>query len=252
MAIHGFAFRGTQDDAVLSVIPPVDDETVFIAGNDLKVPEGHSSIVAAAAYGANLSRAELDSPMLRSISRHAITPIYGAADPVSYERIPIYTDQNLPVQPGEALNAYAQNVGAAASDKTILVWLSDGPTAPITGANFRTVRGTAQLNAPEGAWENAQIKLDTDLPAGQYTVIGFRAAMANLIAARMIFPKQGLRPMVIGSVSTAVDTDPMFRRGGMGALGTFQNFVPPRIEVLASAAATNPTVFLDVVRSGAA
>ena len=252
MAIHGFAFRGTADDAALTEIPPVQDETVFVVGNDLQVPEGHNQIVLAAALGATLSRAVLDSPEIRTISRHSITPLDVAAVPGDDLPINRLLDNPIPVKPGEALNALAQNTGGAASNKYVGVWLSDGSVQPTTGANVRSVRGTTDFDAVAGEWSNGQITLETDLPAGTYAVVGFRAEAANGIFARLIFPRQGYRPMVMCAQNAGTWPPAVFRPGTMGAMGTFQNLTAPRLELLADQAVSDPVCYLDVVRTSGA
>ena len=249
MAVHGVAFFSAADQAALTPIPPLADETVFVSGNDLMVPAGHSTIVGAAAIGANLDRAVLDSPMIREISRYSVSPVDAAALPTSYFEHEVPLPNPLPVNPGEALNALVSNSGGAAIDKTVAVWLSDGPVNPITGANIRTVRGTTDFDTVADSWTNGQITLETDLPAGMYNVVGFRAESPTGILARLIFPTQGLRPMTICRVNGASYGDPIFRFGRLGVLGQFQNFVPPRLEVFSSGADTDPTVYLDVVKA---
>ena len=251
MAVHGVAFMSLLDDAQLRAIPPVADETVFIAGNDLMVPAGHANIVGATAVGTDLTRAVFDSPKIRTISRVDIAPIDTGSLPTDHMHREIPLMNPIPVEPGEALNVLAQNSGGAVQRKVVGVWLSDGPIQPVTGADMRTVRGTTNFNTVINSWASGQVTLDVDLPAGTYTVLGFRAYSAGLQLARLIFPQQGLRPMVIGNQSLDDDSGDVFRFGKLGALGQFQNFVPPKLECLSNTADANPTVFLDVVRTGA-
>ena len=78
MAVHGFLFSANAQQNALTQLTPVADETTFISGNDLMVPEQHTDLVAAYAVGDNLTQAEFDSPMLRTLSRVSI-PFMGAA-----------------------------------------------------------------------------------------------------------------------------------------------------------------------------
>lgn len=249
--MHGFAFRGVANNAALGELTPIPDETVYISGNDLMVPAGHTGIVMAHGIGENLSRVVFDSPRIRLISRHSVAPLDDAANPTSNFPVQKMLSDPVPVDPGEALTCSAQNTGGNASAKIGVAWLSDGPIQPVSGADMRTVRGTTDFDAAANVWTNGQITLETDLPAGRYSVLGFRAVATDLLLARLIFPQQGFRPMVIGSNSVSEITDPIFRRGMLGHLGEFLNFVPPKLEVFVGSAQSDPEVYLDVVRLGA-
>ena len=248
MGVIGVAYRQSVDFDALSALDPLDDETVFISGKDLMVPDGYTNLIMADYICSVGARAILDSPALRAISRHSIFPVDVSSEPQNNHFIPNYSMNPPQVNPGEALNALTLNTGSNAVDQTVAVWLSDGPVTPITGANMRTVRGTTSFTATADKWSNGQITLDVDLPAGVYSVVGFQAFDDNLVLARLIFPQQGLRPMCIGADSVGDNPDPIFRYGRLGSLGTFQNFVPPKLEVLCNSADANPTVLLDVVK----
>ena len=248
MGVIGVAFRQSVDNDALAPINPLADETVFIAGKDLMVPDGYNNLAMSDYICSVGARAVLDSPALRAISRMSIFPIDVNAEPQTNHIVPNYSMNPPQVNPGEALNALTLNTGTSAVDQTVAVWLSDGPISPISGANMRTVRGTTSFTATADQWSNGQITLDIDLPQGVYSVVGFQAFSANLVLARLIFPQQGLRPMCIGADSVGDNPDPIFRYGRLGSLGTFQNFVPPKLEVLCNSGDSNPTVLLDVVK----
>ena len=72
MAVHGFLFSAEAQQNALVELTPVQDETSFVSGNDLMVPEGHTDLVAGYALGPNVTKAEFDSPALRTLSRVSI------------------------------------------------------------------------------------------------------------------------------------------------------------------------------------
>ena len=118
----------------------------------------------------------------------------------------------------------------------------------MTGQNSRLVRGSATFAAVPSVWSSGQIVLETDLEQGRYAVIGLRAQGTSLIAARLIFPKQGFRGMVLGTNAINAHMDERFLRGDFGSIGEFQNFVPPKIETFCTAADAKVDVQLNVVK----
>jgi len=248
MAVIGFAYFQTVDNDSLAAINPLADETVFVSGKDIMVPAGYNNLVGATYIGASGEEAVLDSPALRSISRLSISPLDVAAEPNSLDHFVDYSMNPPQVEPGEALNALTENSGSSAVDQTVGVWLSDGPVTPVTGANSRIIRATATMPSGADQWVNAQLSFDIDLPAGTYSVIGFKVVEATTLLGRLIFPQQGLRPMVVGSDSVGdVQHDP-FLRGNYGSLGQFQNFVPPKVEILKTGSGTSLEAYLNVVK----
>lgn len=249
MGLIGFAYNQSVDNDDFGALNPLADETVFIANKDIMVPAGYNNLQLAYYLCAVGDEAYLDSPSLRAISRQSISPIDVAAEPTSLDHMCSYQMNPPQLQPGEALNAYTKNTGSNASDQTVGVWLSDGPIAPVQGANARLVHGTATVGSGADSWVNAQIDLDVDLPAGTYNVIGFSVIEATALLGRLIFPQQGLRPMCVGRDAIQDITHDPFLRGDYGVLGSFQNFVPPKIEVLKGGTGTSVEVFLNVVKS---
>lgn len=250
MALHGFLFGANAQQNALTELTPVSDETTFIAQNDLMVPDGHTDLCLAYALGVNLDQAEFDSPSLRTLSRVSVPWTDHSIEPTDNLQVPGYL-MNIPkVVPGEALNCYVKDSGGAANRKTVALWMADGPIAPVSGQNSRLVRGSATFAAVPYEWSNGQIVLETDLPQGRYAVIGMRVQGTTTIAARLIFPKQGFRSMVLGTDSETQRMDDRFLNGSFGVMGEFQNFVPPRLEAYCAEADAKQDVMLNVVKIG--
>jgi hypothetical protein len=151
-----------------------------------------------------------------------------------------------PLVVDEALNFLVQSDPAAAAIHRGLVWLGDGPQAPVVG-NFFTVRCTAAATLVTGTWVNANLVFAQSLPAGSYQVVGMRARSANLVAARLVFPEQVARPGV-AAVNAIGDLDPFWARyGRMGVFGQFPHTNPPTVDFL-GVTDTAEFVILDLLR----
>lgn len=250
MAVHGFLFANNAQNNSFAALTPVADETAFITGNKLAVPPGHTDIVAAAGIGSNFIRLQFDSPMLRKMGRVNVPYVNKAALPSGNLAVPKYENNPPKVDPGEYLYAYAEDDAGAANRKTAALWLSDGPVSPVTGQDARLIHGTATFAAVPYAWTVGQLVLETELQAGRYAVIGFRAQGTTCIAARMIFPKQGFRSMVLGMQGTSDRMDEAFLDGTLGSLGEFQSLMAPKIETYCTAADAKVDVDLNLVKVG--
>ena len=246
--IAGYVFKRTQVAAnTIELMQPLEDETAFVAGNDFRVPKGMNMIGMALGIGGDLLLNELDSPQLRGISRHWITPPENSDQVNSYGPTPTFLANPPKVREGESLNAYveASSVGATTQ---LGVWLMNSVPSPIVGQDLRTIRGTVDHDYPAGQWGSAQITLDQDLPDGWYEVIGAKVAGAGQFA-RLIFPdKQNQRPMFPITTNSVTPWDQVFRYGKLGPMGRFQNFVAPKLEVYGEAATADQTVYLDIVK----
>ena len=73
--LAGYVFKRTQVAAnTVELMQPLEDETAFVAGNDFRVPSDMQMIGMALGVGGDLLLNQLDSPQLRGISRHWVTP----------------------------------------------------------------------------------------------------------------------------------------------------------------------------------
>lgn len=248
MTVSGFAFYQNANNANPAEISPLEDQTIFIAGNDVRVPEGYTDLVLAAKYGTNPGQSFVDSPMIRTLSKLWLSWQDGGDEPASLYRPNSWIENPVKVNPGEGLNFYSSNTGGAAVDHFGAVWLADSPVNPVGGANIRTVRGTTDFTSTAHAWSAGQITLSDDLPGGRYNVLGFKVQATTGVLARLIFPRQGMRPMVPCYDGVNDQDAEIFRGGRLGVLGNFENFVPPKLELLSTGADQNPIVYLDVAK----
>jgi len=223
------------------------DQHVTVQAEDIIVPPELTNIVCAAVIGSNVTAARIVSPSIRAMIPIDVEPLNRDAEPLSP-----FTGIDLKANPValtglEALNVQASNDATAAVRQTALIWLSDGPIAPVTGKIF-TVKATSSTTLTAYTWTNGAITFAQDLPAGRYQVVGMRAESAGLIAARLVFPGYSWRPGVIGADAVTDLQDEPFRYGRFGVFGEFDHNRPPTVDFLSASADTSETVYLDLIK----
>lgn len=249
MTVYGFLFMEDVDNAALAgLTPAAGEQTAFVSGDDLRVPEGVNQLVAYHLVGAAITRGQITSPSLRAVAPIEVLPIDDAVEPTSNFPPQKMLDNPVQLTSGEALNFNTTNSGAAATEQYGFVWLADGPVTPFTGGQIHHILATGAITAVVDTWTSGQLTLADDLPTGRYAVVGARCEGATLVAARLIFAGQSYRPMFIGYDDEADVEDEIFRNGALGIMGEFDHDSPPQIEVMCVAADTSQQVILDIVK----
>lgn len=249
MTVAGIAFVEDVDNAALDgLTPAAGEQTVFVSGDDARVPVDFNQLVMYHLIGAAITRGQITSPSIRSIAPIEVLPIDDAAEPTSNFPPQKQVDNPVELKGGEALNYNTTNSGAVATEQYGLVWLADAPVTPFTGGNIYHVLATGAITAVADTWTDGQLTLSDDLASGRYAVVGMRVEGATLVAARLIFTGQTMRPMVIGYDDEADVEDSIFRDGRLGILGEFDHDSPPRLEVMCVAADVSQQVILDIVK----
>jgi len=240
-------YTESQDSASLTNVVALSDPHIRVSGDDVIVPSGLNYVGGVYAIGADTTRAQLVSPSIRRRYPFEIVPVEVAAepaDPVKY--FPLF-DNPLQLDPDESLNAQAAENNASAGRSTVLVWLCDGATAPITGAEIFTIRATNTSTLTAYAWTNGALTFNDTLPAGDYALVGARGSSAGLIAFRFVFSQYAWRPGAIGMDSVGEVGAPIFRFGKLGEWGQFSHNTPPTVDFLSLSADTSQIVDLDLI-----
>ena len=97
-------------------------------------------------------------------------------------------------------------------------------------------------------WTPQEMVLVDRIETGRYQVVGMRAHSAGLVAARLT--RLGGSPWRPGCLGVDAYTDiehPMFRNGGLGIWGEFQESNIPAVEFLSISADTAQEVTLDLI-----
>jgi len=244
---------------IATLIEPVastDDEHVQAIGDDIIVPRFNRLIGVFAGHGVtavagSADQAYLDSPSLRRVTRNEVPLLDDFATTPHPSVAQVFPQSPIPLDEGEALNAFLSNTAVcAAGIGLVAALLADGAIAPVKG-EIRTILCTSVVAGTTAVWTNGVLTLAYDLPAGRYQVVGAKV-LAGLTAGlfRLIFPEQWHRP---GGVSSRLITDPeikAFRMGNLGVWGEFTHRVLPRLEVLNIETVANPNIFLDIIKIG--
>ena len=257
MAFHLAAFWENIDQAgtLQPLTAAAGEQVLFTTGDEIRVPDGLASIVAAAGIvGQTNTRALLVSPSLRDVFNIDISPLNDGGDgdclPSAAHQVLDLRSSPVALSAGESLTAETNANQTDADDQSVLVWLADGPIAPVSGSEVHALRATAAITATAGAWSNGALTFLQTIPVGTYAVVGMRAEGTTLVAARLVFRGGGWRPGVMGSVNAQDEGWAGFRNGGFGIFGEFHSTVPPTLDVLCNDADTAQRVILDLVKIG--
>lgn len=245
-------YQNIDPGAAFTALDALADQHVTVTGDDIRVPTLNQIVaVAVGAENSVAPRARLVSPSLRRKTNPLIVPLNVAAaasvEPNSPQRVVDLRSNPIPLVVGENLNCEINSNPAVAQDQWGLVWLADGPIAPVTGAMF-TARATSATAVAANVWSNVAITFDEDLPRGRYQVVGLRGESASMIACRLVFPGGGWRPGVLGLDAVDDLQHPMFRLGGMGIFGEFEDTEPPTVDVLADLADATQEFYVDLIQ----
>lgn len=252
MTFHLAAFaESIAPNAALINIAAVQDDTVFTSGDDVRVPSDLPFIMGVAGLNdaSGPVQMQVQSPSLRRITNLNVAPYNSGLVFGEPLEIDFFHENPIPVQADEAVNFLAENTEAVAALHYGLVWFSDGPQTLVNGASYG-IRTTSSLTAIANQWVNAALTFTTDLPVGNYDVVGLRVVETNGVAARLNFVGGAWRPGVPVVSSDLVSGSPVLRKGRIGIFGTFHTNTPPTVDFLGAAGAVTPDVILDIIPRG--
>ena len=237
------AFHKAAVSATLLPLAGVADQHVTVVGNDLTIPDLRF-LVAALIFGNAPTQAQIQTPNLRRLVLEDITKMIatetcaGAVDVLVDRR-----EDPLELVVSEKLNVYTIHT----LDGWALLWLADGPVAPVHG-DIHTIRATTGHTTAADIWENVALTLTQTLPAGRYQVVGMRAYGTALLAARLVFVGGVWRPGVPAGVNINAVEVPQFKKGHFGAFGEFEFDQPPSVDLLGTGVTSAEQIFLDLIQ----
>jgi len=237
-----------QDSAALILTAALADPHVTVSGDNIIVPGWAPNLMAAYAWGVDITQAQLASPSLRTLANLDLSPIDSFDEPTSDPPFHDWFDRPIPLEPTEALTFYGAEDNAAAGDMACFAWLGDAITPIPTGREF-TVRGSATITALTiDVWNNRSFTFSQTLPAGRYACVGARAETAGLRAFRFVPVGAFHRPGAIG-FDTYQDLDPArFRHGKAGVWFEFEHDQPPTIDLNSLSADTALSLWMDLIQ----
>lgn len=246
---HLAGWTQSQDSAVLVPTAGLADQSIQVNGNDIIVPNDVNQLMAAYALGPNLTRASLQAPSLRAIFNQEVYGIDVNAVATDQLLLEWYGANAIQLAAGEPFEAWMAENNAAASRGTILVWLCDTPPSSLNG-DIRTIRVTSANAAVANAWTNITLAFNDVLPSGTYALMGMQLQSTNMQAFRCVFKGGMYRPGAIGQPAITTRQNQVFRHGGLGVWGTFENLTPPSVDVLCNGADAAFAGVMDLVYLG--
>jgi hypothetical protein len=251
MPFHVIAFRESRSAAeTLTSVAPISDPVGTIILETYIVPT-LNQVVAVNGGCIECTEMKLTSPSIRDEGDFQVVPVETSDVPTSELKVVDLRTSPLALEAGEGLSVLASNTEPETdqtADVYAIVFLADGPISPVTG-RILTVQATTSGTLNAGAWTNLSLTFPVALPVGTYQVVGMRAESPNLIAARLVSPEVPYRPGVLGRQSPTQDNIGMFRYGKFGAFLSFPHNRPPTVDFLATAADTDPVVYLDLIKT---
>ena len=251
MAFHlGGYFEDVDQGAVAADIAAMSDEAITASGDALRVPRDLSNLGLAACVSAatTLTAAQVQSPTLRTLANYDVEPLNNAATPANPPALADIMMNPRELTAGEDLTFNVNSDHAAAIEIYGFVAFTDGAPQPATGQIF-SVRFTTAITLAQGVWTNGNITFGSDLPFGQYAVVGMRHRSTNLVASRLAFVGGRYRPGVLG-VNAIGDVDADYARfGASGVWGTFDSTEPPTVDAVGITDTTQVGI-LDLIKVG--
>ena len=225
----------------------MDDAHLHTDGDSIIVPSMNHIIGCAAISTATAIGHRLVSPTLRRINSLQVDPVIAAAAPAGGRELMLHPQDALPLTVNEELTS-EDNAATAGGQQECIVWLADGPIAPVHG-EIHHVRFTISVTTVIDLWTLAAITLIDDLPVRNYDIVGLSLVGANNVAARIVIPGFAWRPGALCQPSVNTPNHPLFRNGGLGVWGTFEPTTLPKLELCTSVAGATGTLngVLDVI-----
>ena len=240
-------YESQDSSAALVLAAALADPHLRVSGDDITLPEWAPNLLAATAFGAGITLAQLRSPGLREFAQMDLAPLALAAEPITLQRIQDWFDAPIHVGARQILQAAVAESTSGAEVDPVLVWIGD-KIDPAPAGPMRTVRCTNGSTLGAGAWTNGALTFTQSLPAGKYAVVGMMAWSAGLLAARLVPPGAYHRPGCLGGDLLGDIAPDRFRYGRAGKWCQFDTDAPPTVDFLSVSADTAQEVYLDVVQ----
>lgn len=246
---HSVAWRLSSTDATLVDQTPVQDQIMLIQNSHF-VPQRDTFIWYVYVGAATLNRARFVTPKFRQQTTPWIRPIGTAIVPTDEPNVCSYVDNPLKAAALEEIELDAMQTTGGAAVIFATAGLAEGPMIPAPRGDIYTMRGTGATTVTAGVWTSVPITWQDSLPSGRYACVGLEAIGATCVAARLTFDDQYFRPGTVGNAAAANNGSPLFRKGGLGVWGYFNQNRMPTMEFCCNAADTAQEVYMDFIKVG--
>jgi len=244
---HTLAWNRTAAGAETNIdSAPVTDDIFQIQNAHFFMPDD-LQIVKIFASGLTLTRARLRSAKLQQTNPNYIRPINQALLPANNANVDWFYDN--PISLPQADELILEGTVSGAGENFFVGFLRKN-YQPIPAGDRYTIRRTGTTAAVDAAWTTLTQTVETNLPVGQYAIIGAEVQSTNIIGFRYIVDNQWYRPGNIGISSVANRNNWQDYAGRMGVWGVFNTLSYPRLQVLCDGADASFEEYIRVVRVG--
>lgn len=228
-----------------------DAGMMTVSGDGYVMDKRFKLMIGAYAFGANLTRAQLQLPKFNLLAYQEISPLVNTAPGAGQKpQFNSFLDGPRAIDETEVLIAQVIQAGGLAENDIVGVWLADAPIVPVKAEHF-TIRFTGATTLTAAAWTTVTPTLDRNLPKGRYSIIGARLKSATGILFRVRLPGFAVAPGGVCAQSDLANDIEGQRHGGWGDWGDFDQNLLPTFDVLATAADTAQSGEMDLVKLGA-
>lgn len=248
MAFHILAYNVTTGAAAVDTDATAATDAEFSGRSGHYVFSERYKLLAAAAFGATLTRANIQASTWNAFGRMNIYPPNTTLLPPSNAQYDVLLDLQPELPMNEEISVKVSNTGAGEQNTVFLIIGSTDWNANLPrGQVMMEARCTAAVTTVLATWSGlAQLTFEQGLKTGVYAIVGAQCVGANLQAFRLVFDriKRGQsRKMRPGCLATASlgQVPAFFNEMGprvWGEWGRFHTFIPPQIEVFATTSAT--------------
>lgn len=242
----GFYTAVLADPSTNVALGTVTDPVITVQNSRYLLPVDMQAVKAYVGT-AGVTAARLNAPSLVLPFYPQLTPLSATILPANDPPVVDLGMVGITIPQTEQLALEVSETGGAGTAAFAGLWLSPNPRTPVSGA-VRTLRATATITGVTGAWASGNLTLDSNLPEGEYEVVGMSAFGTNLLFARLVFFNATLRPGCLAQQAVGEWNGGIFRNGTMGSWGRFSNTTVPLLEIMVTGACTAQTVFIDVIK----
>jgi hypothetical protein len=243
---HTAAYTASTNNATDVDLAALSDDILFIQNGHFVAP-GPLKVFAAAALGATLLRAKINTPKMRQITPNYIRPIATSTLPPANPNVATWQDSPLQLNQNEEIQIQTTD-STGTTDRVTVVLMLGNVLEQIPQGDIYNLRFTSVTAAVANAWTTIQLVYEIQLPVGIYAVVGGDVISTNGIAYRLIFDQQYWRPGFLMSTANGNRNPYQFMTRDLGLWGRFSTTSLPRCQVLCNAADASFEGYLQIIR----
>ena len=233
----------------LSAVPAPTDGWANVQNNRLILPEP-TNMIACAAVGTSIGRAQIDCENFREVAPIDIYPLPTDLTGFANLSIPFYPPMSKKLPRYSGISGRANDPLATGANRFIYLWFGDVP-APVINPDAWTIFTQFSAENSNLRWNVGELSLVGSIPFGTYQLVGAVGVNAVLNAVRFRFKNQ---TKMMGVPISPNDDSPqsnVFHRGQLGVWGTFRSTESLIIEYIGpNFSPSTLALYLDLIKVG--